>query len=481
MTDEHGNQREAMWAEGTWTAAVTPRGVLLLPTEVPEELVVELWRLLRAPEGSLTAILDRLVMGTGGHLSRIPDFALVLTGDSGTHLALRGAPSLRIDGQSFDASSVSTWMEAFLPGSPAVTLSAPERAGAVLRPVADGVVRAALLQVGTEEDTVAASPDEAPAVEPEPVLSAVEAPAVEPEPVPSAVEAPAVEPEPVLSAVEVPAVEPEPEPAPTAVETPALEDSEPSSPTEETTDTDAPSTTQVTESSLETIAVPDANPTPLDQDSAVSAAKQDDRPGDHDGWTVADLPDDLVEELSEMLPEHTGRDLEAPAAAKTADTQVPDTEVTRMALSVICPSGHANPTNYVTCRECGAELTQPARIIPCPPLGRVRVSSGGEVVLDRPVLVGREPSAANVVELHESAPALITVPSPEQVISRNHLLIQLDEWSVLARSLSASNGTVLRRDGVSPMRMSSTEPVLLRSGDVLDLGDGQSLLLEELP
>lgn len=152
-----------------------------------------------------------------------------------------------------------------------------------------------------------------------------------------------------------------------------------------------------------------------------------------------------------------------------------------MALSVVCPSGHANPTNYVTCRECGAELTQPARIIPCPPLGRVRVSSGGEVVLDQPVLVGREPSPEGVSELGGATPALITVPSPEQVISRNHLLIQLDEWSVLARSLSTANGTVLRRDGASPMRMPPTEPVLLRSGDILDLGDGQSLLLEDLP
>lgn len=428
MTDARA-EHETLWAEGTWSAAVTPRGVLLLPPEVPEELVAELWRLLRDPEGTLTAILDRLVMGAGGHLSRIPDFALVLLEESGTHLALRGAPSLQIDGQSFDAVGVATWMESFLPGDSNVVLSAPEQPGTVPRPAVDAVVRAARLQLGTP------GAEDADVAEPGADLTAeASVPASEPEP------------------TEEPAAEPD---------TGAADELQ--------SDQEAPA--------------PVAAETPTESDTAelepVQSTDRPDLPGDHDGWTVADLPDDLVDELGRMLPEQDDR--EAPAPAQGADTEVPDTEVTRMALSVICPSGHANPTNYVSCRECGAELTQPARIIACPPLGRVRVSSGGAVVLDRPVLVGRDPSPERVNELKGAAPALITVSSPEQIVSRNHLLIQLDEWSVLARSLSAGNGTVLRRDGVSPMRMSSTEPVLLRSGDILDLGDGQSLLLEDIP
>ncbi|MDO4901104.1 FHA domain-containing protein [Actinomyces sp.] len=474
MTEAHGNQWEARWAEGTWTAAVTPRGVLLLPREVPEDLVNQLWRLLRSPEGSLTAILDRLVMGAGGQLSRIPDFALVLTGDTGTHLALRGSPSLRIDGEPLDATSVSTWMEAFLPGSPAVVLAAPEPAGDVLRPAVDAVVRAALLQLGDVDGAAGPAPAEVPAQTSEPVAEqSVPVPEAAPtsaaarvralEPVEPVAEKPAAIPEPVVQRpVPVPELEPVASPA-------------------ETGDADASGTAQVTEAVPEATAVAETDSVPQDQDSPASAAQSEERPGDHDGWTVADLPADLVEELGAMLPTSSEEAVESSGVEQAAQTQVPDTEVTRMALSVICPSGHANPTNYVTCRECGAELTQPARIIPCPPLGTVRVSSGGEVLLDRPVLVGREPSAEGVAELDAAAPALITVPSPERVISRNHLLIRLDEWSVLARSLSASNGTVLRRDGVSPMRMSSTEPVLLRSGDILDLGDGQSLLLEDLP
>ena len=77
--------------------------------------------------------------------------------------------------------------------------------------------------------------------------------------------------------------------------------------------------------------------------------------------------------------------------------------------------------------------------------------------------------------------AVLAVPSPGQLISRNHLLIELDEWSVLARNLSESNGTLLLREGEPARKIPSSEPVLLRAGDVLDLGDGQSLAMEDLP
>ncbi|WP_257210334.1 FHA domain-containing protein [Actinomyces ruminis] len=426
MSDENA-ERETLWAEGTWSAAVTPRGALLLPPEVPEELVTELWRLLRSPEGGLTAILDQLVMGAGGHLARIPDFALVLLEDSGTHLALRGVPSLVIDGKRLEAANVATWMEASLPGEPALSLSVPEQPGTVLRPVVDAVLRVGSLQLGTS--AAASTADDA-----ETERADADASAITPD-----IQAETAELDAVQSETDSGAA--------------ATDDSAANSPSEAGND-----------------------PEPA------QAAGSQERPGDHDGWTVADLPDDLVDELGRMLPAQQEQADRGPAApSAVVHTEVPEPEDSRMVLSVVCPSGHANPTNYVTCRECGAELTQPARIIPCPPLGRMRVSSGGEVVLDRPALVGREPSPDGVSELGGATPVLVTVPSPEQVISRNHLLIQLDEWSVLARSLSTANGTVLRRDGAAPMRMPTTEPVLLRSGDILDLGDGQSLLLEDLP
>ncbi|SDN23434.1 FHA domain-containing protein [Actinomyces ruminicola] len=452
MTDT-SVERETLWAEGTWSAAVAPRGVLLLPPEVPEELVAELWRVLRDPEGTLTAILDRLVMGAGGRLSRIPDFALVLLEKSGTHLALRGSLSLRVDGESFDAADVATWMESFLPGESSVVLSAPEQPGAVLRPAVDAVLRAARLQLGAPAADDAEAADEAETETVQAAEAAADAEAAD-----------GAETE-TVQAAEV-----------AAPDAHAEADDEPAA----GSGSDVPEETGREQAARSAVASEAAAESDTAEFAAVQSTGSPDLPGDHDGWTVADLPEDLVEELGKMLPEQQ-ESRDEPEPTQGADTEATEAAPTRMALSVICPSGHANPTNYVNCRECGAELTQPARIIACPPLGRVRVSSGGEVVLDRPVLVGREPSPEHVGELNGAVPAVVTVPSEQQVISRNHLLIELDEWSVLARSLSAGNGTVLRRDGISPMRMSSTEPVLLRSGDILDLGDGQSLLLEDLP
>ncbi len=153
----------------------------------------------------------------------------------------------------------------------------------------------------------------------------------------------------------------------------------------------------------------------------------------------------------------------------------------RIVLSAVCPQGHPNPTNYTVCRVCGAELNRPAKSVACPPLGRVVTSGGESIELNRPLLVGRNPVADDISSVAEVPLRPLTVASPNQLVSRNHILIDLDAWSVLAQDLGNCNGTVLNRQNEAPVRLSSANPVLLRSGDVLDLGDGQTLAFENLP
>ncbi len=153
----------------------------------------------------------------------------------------------------------------------------------------------------------------------------------------------------------------------------------------------------------------------------------------------------------------------------------------RVVLSAVCGNGHPNPTNYTTCRQCGADLNRPAKSVACPSLGRLTTSSGESIDLDRPVLVGRSPAPTDVPTSSDVPVRVLTVPSPNQLVSRNHVLIDLDAWSVLAQDLGNCNGTVLTREGEAPVRLSSSAPVLLRSGDVLDVGDGQVLTFENLP
>ena len=198
--------------------------------------------------------------------------------------------------------------------------------------------------------------------------------------------------------------------------------------------------------------------------------------GDHDGQTINGLPEDLVGELVSLV----GAGPSSPASPVSASSpSEPDT--IRIVLSAVCPQGHPNPTNYTVCRVCGAELNRPAKSVACPPLGRVVISGGESIELNRPLLVGRNPVADDITSVAEVPLRPLIVASPNQLVSRNHILIDLDAWSVLAQDLGNCNGTVLNRQNEAPVRLSSANPVLLRSGDVLDLGDGQTLAFENLP
>ena len=673
---EHGIARWSRWAEGSWTAAVAPHGVLVLPPTLSEESVIDLWEELRSSQGSLTAILDRLVIAAGGHLSKIPDFALVVTASDGVRIAARGQVGLEIDGESVEARSVSTWREIYLPGSPRIILRAPEPTGPVLRPVVDAVLSVSAVfpaeapgsPAGEEESSDAEDepdPDASAVLAPPGAESSPAVPPAESSPVTDGSSAPVVSPltpaspapasSPVAGGSPASAFPPATPASPATASSPATPPASPSAPVVSPLTPASPATasaspaaasspaaggssasafspatpaspatasspaappmspsasSSVSPASPSTFSSPDTavdgsevvelteaeelpiagsygidvDDVPVDGSQVVELADADrpadvddvprmvsadspmppigsalqwdepydgaddrddddlddldaagderavvsgisgggeddpDQPdgepgqseqeedllpegGDHDGWTLASLPGDLVDDLGPLASGRPGALSRAQSQAKEAasafyahepstDTPVsiavgirrPDYPAAgRQALSVLCPEGHANPTNYVRCRACGAELSQPARMITCPPLGRLRLSSGQAVTLDRPILVGRQPSSIDVPQLEGQSPTLVTVPSPEQLISRNHVLIELDEWSVLARNLSAGNGTVLKRDGVSPQKLPYTEPLLLRNGDVLDLGDGQSLVLEDLP
>ena len=198
--------------------------------------------------------------------------------------------------------------------------------------------------------------------------------------------------------------------------------------------------------------------------------------GDHDGQTINGLPEDLVGELVSLV----GTGPSSPASPVSASSPS-EPDALRIVLSAVCPQGHPNPTNYTVCRVCGAELNRPAKSVACPPLGRVVTSGGESIELNRPLLVGRNPVADDISSVAEVPLRPLTVASPNQLVSRNHILIDLDAWSVLAQDLGNCNGTVLNRQNEAPVRLSSANPVLLRSGDVLDLGDGQTLAFENLP
>ena len=110
--------------------------------------------------------------------------------------------------------------------------------------------------------------------------------------------------------------------------------------------------------------------------------------------------------------------------------------------------------------------------------GYVRFSHGELVELGVPIVVGRKPT-------HEGAGApaharMISVPSPSKDISRNHLEIRVEHGHVLVTDLNSVNGTVLRRQGQPDRTLVGKEAVLVLNDDVVDLGDGVTLVFEQL-
>ncbi|HEY4614168.1 MAG TPA: FHA domain-containing protein [Citricoccus sp.] len=144
-----------------------------------------------------------------------------------------------------------------------------------------------------------------------------------------------------------------------------------------------------------------------------------------------------------------------------------------------CSGGHACPPTATTCSVCGQALSGDARQVRRPALGRIRMSTGEVLDLDRPAVIGRQPQAHRVGS--GTMPRMVQVRSPHGDISRSHCEIVLEGWHVQLRDLKATNGTVLIREGTAPRRLGQGEAVMVLDGDIADLGDGVSLRFEGIP
>jgi pSer/pThr/pTyr-binding forkhead associated (FHA) protein len=113
-------------------------------------------------------------------------------------------------------------------------------------------------------------------------------------------------------------------------------------------------------------------------------------------------------------------------------------------------------------------------VVAQPVLALLRASDGAEVPVDRTVLVGRAPAQTVGIGAR-----LLTVPSPDQDISRTHLEVAPDGWRVLVTDLHSTNGTLLVPPGGRDQRLLPPgEAVAVELGSVLELADGVSVLVD---
>ncbi len=134
----------------------------------------------------------------------------------------------------------------------------------------------------------------------------------------------------------------------------------------------------------------------------------------------------------------------------------------RTALARRCPQGHVSAAFLEACPTCGALLGGSPTEIPQPSLGRLVISTGGEIVLDHDALVGRNPTVPP--DFPGEAPELVRVKDPTNDVSNRHLQIRVGQWQVIVRDLGSTNGTDVVRPGWAPMSLGPGQETAIEPG-----------------
>ena len=80
------------------------------------------------------------------------------------------------------------------------------------------------------------------------------------------------------------------------------------------------------------------------------------------------------------------------------------------------------------------------------------------------IIIGRSPSSTLVLD--------------DSYASSRHARVFPKDGSWWLEDLGSTNGTILMRPSEPPRRLTQHQRALLRTGDVIDLGDGVSVLVE---
>jgi len=505
---------DVRYTPGPRFVVVGELAIAVLDPAVSAEVLETIWHTLVAG-GGVGEVLQTMTGAYGTNLTAIPPFAVIAPAIDGVRLAVRGALVVRVRDragtQTVSGVGVTTWSERWMPDPVSIEILDADVAVSLSQdplvcelPICSGVVKAdsvGLVVRGALSDdaevvgalaslasgpcpemagSVAFAPEMAFQAVPAPEIAFPETPAPEPfDPDVTFVDPgdPVTPEEPTVAP---PARTPLPEsgvqmsaPGIPTVEEPVSEGAEDSydhlwGPTVLRRVEDA----AIREAEDSDEAAPGAFAGgPLIADvpgsGAPGATPAEFSVGDHDGETI------MGSQLAAIRAQAHG----GPHPVSSPPGGLPPTGQT--VLARVCGAGHPNPPQSTQCHLCGLDLLGEASRVSRPTLGRIVLSTGSVIELDRPVVVGRKPRVSRVQGA--DLPRLVTVPSPQQDISRSHLEVRIEEWHVLVVDLGTTNGTILQRPGQPHRRLHPNESVMVRSADVVDLGDGVTITFEEIP
>lgn len=464
---------QTIYRPGQWNLIVIPGALVALPPDAPTEVVSTLWERLPAHK-TLATVVDVLTTQAGGSFTALPPFVAAVAEGADVRIALRGGVAARVtavDGaHELSGAEVTTWSERFIGGATRIEITVETVEGDAGLPVHTGIVRAAAVSADLESD------DAAPltgALGPAPVVVATHdgasATALAAAPVPlalfggaalggaalgadAAVSAPLVGDVPVPPVVTPPVVTPPP--APSAVTPPAappVADAPVAEPPV------APVTEEIPEQSS------DSAPLPVIEDATLVPTED----------TITPDDDDIFDQLFGATV-HT-----APAPADAPPVPPLPAQGDHDGATISAAELRALRQQPASADETPTAVLPVAGASDGPTIGRLRVSSGQVVELDRTVIIGRRPRSTRASGA--SLPHLIAVESPQQDISRSHLEVRPEGDTVVVIDLHTTNGSTLLRPGADPVRLHPGEQTLVLTGDVVDLGDGITVAFEDLP
>jgi hypothetical protein len=451
---------------------VADEAIAVLPGGLPQDLIDEVWEGLDSGDG-VAAVLDALGRASGAASPALPPFAVALLQGDAVRTAVRGPLRLTVETLAGElevtAAATDTWTVRLVEDAlsvrvrpahdaPASASELPVGSGAVLAASVRAVFFEAEAEDEAEDEAEETPGDAAPADD---AGGSAEAPSETLLPDDTRlVAAPPVDELAVADTIAVPR-RPEPEPvsepepdsepaAPPPVDT--LDPRMPSGPLTALGDHDG-ATISAAQFAAQRAAA--AGPVGTHEPDATPPAT--DGLGDHDGATIAVAPG--------------ARPTGPRGAGTTAEVPVDDAWDE--------PHDRLDPApmpRFDVPSLPGDTPSGPGR-------GRVRISTGEAVELDRPVIVGRRPRSSRTTGA--DMPRLVAVESPQNDISRNHVEISSDGETVVVTDLHSTNGTMLYRTGLlgasaDPVRLHPGEQTVIVPGDIVDIGDGVTISFEDL-
>jgi hypothetical protein len=179
-------------------------------------------------------------------------------------------------------------------------------------------------------------------------------------------------------------------------------------------------------------------------------------------------PDFVAVSLLEPEPDDDAPRAPLPLAAteEVPPPPVPDEPEVAMCQGVLCSRGHFNDPNSPFCATCGISMVQQTHNLverPRPPLGVLVLDDGSTYVVDRDIVIGREPGGDP--DVARGTARSITLPDPERAISRVHARVTLHEWEVRVADAGSANGTyVAGRNDTAWTPVTPAAPAVLSPG-----------------